>query len=98
MKSRRAFFKLAAAAGIAPAIASAQGVGRVVVVGGGFAGATCARSLKTLEPALAVTLVEADRLFTACPMSSEVIVGLRELKDQEFGYDGVRRAGIEVAT
>jgi NADPH-dependent 2,4-dienoyl-CoA reductase/sulfur reductase-like enzyme len=98
MNGRRAFLKLAAAAGLAPAIASAQSAGRVVVVGGGFAGATCARMLKTLEPGLSVTLVEAEKLFTPCPMSSEVIAGLRELKDQEFGYEGIRRAGIEVAT
>ena len=48
MTTRRTFLKLATAtaAGLAPAVASAQGTGRVVVVGGGFAGATAARTLK----------------------------------------------------
>ena len=53
---------------------------RVVVVGGGFAGATCARALKKLDPRIAVTLVEANRTFTACPFSNLVIAGLRELE------------------
>ena len=43
---------------------------RVVVIGGGFAGATCARALKRLDPRIAVTLVEASRTFTACPFSN----------------------------
>ena len=60
--------------------------GRVVVVGGGFAGATCARTLKRLDPRLAVTLVEANQTFTACPFSNEVIAGLRDIKAQQFGY------------
>ena len=70
MATRRSFLKWSAAAGLAPAVASAQGAGRVVVVGGGFAGATAARTLKKLEPTLAVTLVEPDRIFTACPSAT----------------------------
>jgi 2-polyprenyl-6-methoxyphenol hydroxylase-like FAD-dependent oxidoreductase len=75
----------AASAGVAAALplpAPAQGAGaRVVVVGGGFAGATCARTLKQLDPRLAVTMVEANptRAFTACPFSNAVVVGLRDL-------------------
>jgi len=78
--------------------AVAQGAaGRVVVIGGGFGGATCARFLKALDPRLDVTLVEANATFIACPFSNEVIVGLRELQEQEFGYDGLRKAGVAVA-
>ena len=69
----------------APAIAQKAG-GRVVVVGGGFAGATCARTLKRIEPRTTVTLVEASQTFTACPFSNNVIAGLRELKAQQFDY------------
>ena len=69
-----------------PAIAQGAG-GRVVVVGGGFAGATCARSLKRIDPRITVTLVEASQTFTACPFSNNVIAGLRDLKAQQFGYD-----------
>ena len=68
----------------------------MVVVGGGFAGATCARALKAIDPKLHVTLVEAGATFTACPFSNSVIVGLRELKAQQFGYDKVRSAGVNL--
>jgi sulfide dehydrogenase [flavocytochrome c] flavoprotein chain len=78
--------------------ALSQGVaGRVVVIGGGFAGTTGARTLKRLDPRLSVTLVEPNKTFTACPFSNEVIAGLRDLRDQEFTYDKVGGDGIEVA-
>jgi sulfide dehydrogenase [flavocytochrome c] flavoprotein chain len=98
--SRREFLASAAAATAAtllPAPALAQGAPRVVVVGGGFAGATAARALKRADPRVAVTLVEASRTFTACPFSNLVIGGLRELSAQQFGYDRVAADGIEVA-
>jgi NADPH-dependent 2,4-dienoyl-CoA reductase/sulfur reductase-like enzyme len=97
--SRREFVASAAAAASAtlvPAPAVAQAVPRVVVVGGGFAGATAARALKKADARIAVTLVEAGRTFTACPFSNLVIGGLRELKSQQFGYDKVAAGGIEV--
>ena len=49
----------------------------------------CARALKQADPHIAVTLVEANRTFTACPFSNGVIAGLRDLKRQQFGYDKV---------
>lgn len=97
MSTRRTFLKLGVAASLAPSIASAQGAGRVVVVGGGFAGATCARALKKLDPKLTVTLVEPNATFTACPFSNGVIAGLRELRQQQFGYDAVKRDGVSLA-
>jgi sulfide dehydrogenase [flavocytochrome c] flavoprotein subunit len=80
-----------------PALAQSAGA-QVVVVGGGFAGATCARTLKRLDPRLAVTIVEANptRVFTACPFSNEVVVGLRELGAQQFRYDKLASDGIAV--
>ena len=51
------------------------------MIGGGFAGATCARALKRLDPRLAVTLVEPNADYTACPFSNLVIAGLRDLRD-----------------
>ena len=53
MITRRAL--LAAPLLATPALA--QGPARVVVIGGGFAGATAARALRRAHPALAVTLV-----------------------------------------
>jgi sulfide dehydrogenase [flavocytochrome c] flavoprotein subunit len=99
--SRRAFLKTAAAgasAALFPLPAISQGAGgRVVVVGGGFAGVTCARALKKLDPRLSVTLVEASRTFTACPFSNGVIAGLRDLKEQQFGYDKVAADQVVMA-
>ena len=87
--SRREFLKSAAAgAALLPLPAIAQGArGRVVVVGGGFGGATCARFIKRIDPRITVTLVEANPTFVACPFSNGVITGLREIRTQEFGYD-----------
>ncbi len=98
MATRRTFLRLTAAASLAaPSIASAQASGRVVVVGGGFGGATAARTLKALEPKLTVTLVEANATFTACPFSNNVLAAIREISQQQFGYDGVQKAGVVLA-
>ena len=101
MRITRRGLRASAAAGAATSIAApalAQGAaGRVIVIGGGFGGAACARFLKALDPRLDVTLIEANPTFISCPFSNEVIVGLRELKEQEFGYDGLRKAGVKVA-
>jgi sulfide dehydrogenase [flavocytochrome c] flavoprotein chain len=98
---RREFLKTtmaAATAAIASPTVRAQGTApRVVVIGGGFGGASCARALRKADPRLAVTLVEQSRTYTASPMSNAVIAGLRELDAQQFGYDGLARDGIEVA-
>src|SRR5206468_3640071 len=71
-----------------PARAQATGP-RVVVVGGGFAGASCARALRRADPRIAVTLVEPNATFVACPFSNSVISGLRELSAQQFTYEHV---------
>ena len=76
--------------------ALAQATPRVVIIGGGFAGASAARALRQIAPNVAVTLVEANGTFTACPFSNLVIAGLRDLSAQEFGYSQVSAAGIEV--
>jgi sulfide dehydrogenase [flavocytochrome c] flavoprotein chain len=98
--TRREFLKLgvAATAAVVPLPAFAQGAGsRVVVVGGGFAGASCARALRHTDGRIAVTLVEPNATFTACPFSNAVIGGLRELSAQQFTYDRVAADGITIA-
>jgi sulfide dehydrogenase [flavocytochrome c] flavoprotein chain len=96
--NRRQFLKTAAAgatSALLPLPAIAQGAaGRVVVIGGGFAGATCARFLKRIAPRITVTLVEGSQTFTACPFSNAVIAGLRDLKAQQFGYDKIAAEGV----
>ena len=97
MATRRHFLKLSATAGLAPAVVSAQGRAKVVMIGGGFGGATAARTLKALQPALDVTLVEPNPVYTSCPFSNAVLANLREIDRQQFGYDGIKRAGVTVA-
>ncbi len=97
MATRRHFLKLTAATGLAPAIVSAQGKGRVVVIGGGFGGATAARTLKALQPSLDVTLVEPNPVYTSCPFSNSVLANLREIDQQQFRYDRIKSAGVTVA-
>ena len=95
--SRRALLGGLAAAPIAlarPRPAIGQARPKVVVVGGGFGGATAARELK--RAGIDVTLVEASRTYAACPFSNEVIAGLRPMEAQLFGYDAIRREGVDV--
>ena len=97
--NRRNVLKSIAAAGAAlssPAVG--QGAGpHVVVIGGGFGGASCARALRAADLKITVTLVEAAAIYTALPMSNAVIAGLVPLKHQQFGYDAIKRDGIAVA-
>jgi len=74
----------------------AQSAARVVVIGGGFGGAGCARALRRINDKLQVTLVEPSRTFVACPFSNEVVAGLRDLDAQQFGYDRIAADGVAV--
>ena len=94
--TRRAFLS-GAAISLVAAPCIARGRPRIVVLGGGFAGATCARMLRRTDPLFAVTLVEANPTFTACPFSNAVIAGLRDISAQRFGYDALRGEGVAVA-
>jgi NADPH-dependent 2,4-dienoyl-CoA reductase/sulfur reductase-like enzyme len=97
---RRTFLKLGVTATVSllPLPSLAQGAAaRVVIVGGGFAGASFARAIRQAEPRIAVTLVEPGATFTACPFSNAVIVGMRELSAQQFTYDRIAADGITLA-
>lgn len=79
-----------------PAIGRAQTAAHVVVVGGGFGGATAARYLRRADPDLRITLVEPNERFVTCPFSNLYLGGLRDFDSITHGYDGLRAAGIEV--
>jgi sulfide dehydrogenase [flavocytochrome c] flavoprotein chain len=85
-----------AAALATPFIARAQAVPRIVVIGGGFGGATAARWLRRGDPAPDVVLVEPNPTFTACPFSNEVIAGLRDIAAQRCDYRAVAAGGVRV--
>ena len=78
-----------------PAIAQ-QSAGRVVVVGGGFGGATAARYLKRGNPKLSVTLIEPAKRFYTCPFTNLYFGGLRTFEQEGHTFDDLRRAGVQV--
>ncbi|HYD69919.1 NAD(P)/FAD-dependent oxidoreductase [Azospirillum sp.] len=70
---------------------------RVVVVGGGFGGATAAKTIRRLDPAIEVTLVEPSREFVTCPFSNLVLGGLRDLPSITHRYDALsQKHGVKV--
>jgi sulfide dehydrogenase [flavocytochrome c] flavoprotein chain len=104
--TRRDFLKIAgavSAAGmlghtlLARAAEERKGAARVVVVGGGFGGATCAKYLRRLDPGIAVTLVEPSMKFITCPFSNLVLGGLRGMDSITQNYDALRKKhGVNV--
>ena len=87
-----------AAGGAGCATRSSGAQASVVVVGGGFAGASAARTLRRLLPAARVDLVEPKGLYTACPFSNLVLGGQRRIVEQQFSYAGLVRAGVRLHT
>lgn len=80
-----------------PAGSGKAGAARVVVVGGGFGGATAARYLRHFDSDLDVTLVEPKRQFVTCPGSNWVLGGLRSMAFITHSYDRLRdRHGVRV--
>jgi len=104
--TRRDFLKIAGAvsaagmlahSSLARAAEGGKGTARVVVVGGGFGGATCAKYLRRLDPGIAVTLVEPSMKFITCPFSNLVLGGLRTMDSITQNYDALRKKhGVNV--
>jgi NADPH-dependent 2,4-dienoyl-CoA reductase/sulfur reductase-like enzyme len=69
---------------------------RVVVIGGGWGGATAAKHIRLADPSLDVVMLEPNKRFVSCPLSNLVLSGVRNLKSLEFGYDGLRAHGVRV--
>ena len=68
---------------------------KVVVVGGGYGGATASRYLRLWSGgAIDVTLIERDPAFVSCPLSNLVIGGSRQLADITIAYDGLEKTGV----
>lgn len=97
MSRRRLLGAGVAATVAAPLLGCATGggpsVGRVVVVGGGFGGATAARYLR-LWGNVDVTLVERNDQFVSCPISNLVLGGHRSIADITVPYSGLAALGV----
>ena len=77
--------------------APAKPIGRVLVIGGGYGGATCAKYLRMWSGgAIEVFLVERNTQFVSCPMSNLVLGGSKTMADITRGYDGLREHGVKM--
>lgn len=96
--SRRAFIKAAGAAGmllLSPgsfARASKPPIGRVVVIGGGYAGTTAAKYIRMWSLGnIEVVVIEKSAQFVSCPLSNLVLGGSKSIHDLTFGYDLIKK-------
>ena len=101
--TRRDFLKTGGALAATGALGACAGMSgrsgpRVVVIGGGYGGATCAKYLrKWSDNAINVTLVERNEKFISCPLSNLVLGGSKELSDLTLSYDNLaKRHGVSV--
>ncbi|MEP7084375.1 MAG: FAD-dependent oxidoreductase, partial [Betaproteobacteria bacterium] len=101
--TRRDFLKAGGALAASGTLGACAGMSgrsgpRVVVIGGGFGGATCAKYLrKRSDYTIDVTLVERNEKFISCPLSNLVLGGSKELSDLTVSYDNLaRRQGVTV--
>lgn len=93
---RRDFLKLAGAASLAGCASVTPAKARVVVVGGGFGGATAAKYIRLWDPSIDVVLVEREAAFVSCPMSNLVLGGFSRIDDITRSQDGLRKHGVQV--
>ena len=69
---------------------------RVIVIGGGWGGATAAKYLRLIDPSIEVTLLEPNKEFISCPFSNLVLAGVESLKNLTMTYDGLRKHGVRI--
>jgi len=100
--TRRAFLR---ASGIGMAILGTGGLSsfaaetkgrRVVVIGGGWGGATAAKYIRLADSSIEVTLLEPNKEFISCPFSNLVLSGIESIKRLTIGYDGLTKHGVKI--
>jgi sulfide dehydrogenase [flavocytochrome c] flavoprotein subunit len=80
-----------------PSLAFPKSGARVIVVGGGFGGATCAKYLKRFDSSLSVTLISGVKRFTTCPFSNAVLGGIKKMDFITHGYEKLRSVhGVKI--
>jgi len=86
------------AAGCAPTVSdfAQKPARRVVVIGGGWGGATAAKYVRLADPSIEVVLLEPNKEFVSCPFSNLVLSGVRSIASISFGYGGLRAYGVRV--
>lgn len=102
--TRRDFLKLTAAGASSAALAGCAAVpearkpvGRVIVIGAGYGGATAAKYIRMWsQGAIEVFLVERNAEFVSCPMSNLVLGGNRTMAEITRSYQKLRDYGVQV--
>lgn len=101
--NRRDFLKVSGAgaastliAGCATQGSAMKGTPKVVVVGAGFGGATCAKYIRKWGPNIEVTIVEPNDNFVSCPISNWVLAGMKSMNDITHGYGNLSKHGIKM--
>ena len=104
--TRRQFIQLLAGSSIltstfGPLIACSSqtkntSTGRVVIVGGGFGGSTCAKYLQRFDPSLEIILIEPAKSFFTCPFSNTVLAGMNDMSYINHPYDAHIKRGVRV--
>ncbi len=96
--NRRDFIKVVGATGAllmskqSVARATKPPLGRVVVIGGGYAGATAAKYLRLWSlGSIEVIVVESNAQFVSCPLSNLVLGGSKSINDLTFAYDALKK-------
>ncbi|GAB1385289.1 NAD(P)/FAD-dependent oxidoreductase [Melaminivora sp.] len=107
MMDRRQFIRAGSAASAVGALGLTAGCastgagagGKVVVIGGGYGGATAAKYIRMWsQGAIEVTLVEPGDNFISCPISNLVLGGSKQISDVTISYDNlVKRHGVKIA-
>ena len=100
---RRKFIKLIsggsalmAASGLRSVRGMAADRAKVVIIGGGFGGSTCARYLHRFDSNLEITLVEPSQRYITCPFSNTVISGIHPMDFITHDYNSHKSRGIKV--
>ncbi len=85
-----------AALGAAQVPVFGQARRRVLVIGGGWGGATAAKYIRLTDPSIEVTLLEPNKEFISCPFSNLVLAGVESLKSLTMNYNGLRKHGVKI--
>src|SRR2546426_6121042 len=93
---RRDFLKLAGAMSLAGCASTAPSKARVVVIGGGFGGATAAKYIRMWDPSIDVVLVEREASFVSCPISNLVLGGFSSMEEITRSQDTLERHGVQL--
>jgi sulfite dehydrogenase len=98
---RRDFIKFLAASGALAGCAAVpetpkKPIGRVIVIGGGYGGATAAKYIRMWSPNIEVFMIDRGTEFVSCPLSNLVLGGSKKIEDLTVSYRGLRDHGVQV--